>query len=143
MSSNVLIRVGSSSWLSRSLSGTRRVPTKGLGVSDGLEWKISSVRNESWRGRLRGSVNRSFQTGRVDPASSDLVASLLSGSTQNTAYGLRSPFFQLTFFKCLAETIVSSRSRGFGSEGRDEAILGGVCANLRLGLKVGRIFYVR
>lgn len=74
-----------SSGSGRSLSGTRRVPTKGLGVSEGLEWKISRVRKESWRGRVSGTVNRSFQTGRVEPESSDLVASRRSESTQKTA----------------------------------------------------------
>jgi hypothetical protein len=44
------------------------VPTRGLGVSDGLEWKTSRVRTESWR--IMGIVNRSFQTGRVESESS-------------------------------------------------------------------------
>lgn len=84
MSSKARIRVELSG-SGRSLSGTRRVPTKGLGVSEGLEWKISRVRTDSWRERVIGRVNRSFQTGRVEPESSDLVARRRSGSTQKTA----------------------------------------------------------
>lgn len=105
------------------------MPTRGLGVSLGLEWKISRVRKESRRAKVRGSVNRSFQTGRVEPDSSDFVESLLLGSTQKTAYGLRSPVFQFTFLRCFAEIIVRSRSRGTGGVGREVAIVGD--ANVR------------
>jgi hypothetical protein len=112
------------------------VPTRGLGVSLGLEWKISRVRKESRRAKVRGSVNRSFQTGRVEPDSSDFVESLRLGSTQKTAYGLRSPVFQFTFLRCFAEIIVRSRSRGTGGGGREVAIVGD--ANVRCELDMVR-----
>lgn len=51
-----------------------------------MEWKISRFRTESSREEeTTGRVNLSFQTGRVEPQSSGLVASLRSGSSQKTA----------------------------------------------------------
>lgn len=64
---------------------TWREPTKGLGVSDALEWKISRDRKASGRGEVMERRNRWFQTGLVLPESSDLVVSLWSGSTQKMA----------------------------------------------------------
>ncbi|MFS7958157.1 hypothetical protein Hanom_Chr07g00674871 [Helianthus anomalus] len=90
--------------------GIRRVPTKGLGVSEGLEWKISRVSMVGGGGS--GMRKRSFQTGLVELESSDLVARRWLGSSQKMVCGVRSPFLQFTFFRCLAEMIVSSRSRG-------------------------------
>lgn len=69
----------------RSLRGKRRMPTKGLGVSWGLEWKISRVKRDSSGSSERGRRKRSFQTGRVEPESSDLVERRRSGSTQKMA----------------------------------------------------------
>lgn len=99
-----------SSSLGKSSIGTRRVPTKGFGVSDGLEWKISRVRTAAAGEERRGMTNRSFHTGLVELESSDFVARRRSGSSQKMAYGFRSPFLQLTFLRCFAETIVISRS---------------------------------
>ncbi|KAF5800107.1 hypothetical protein HanXRQr2_Chr07g0312211 [Helianthus annuus] len=93
--------------------GIPRVPTKGLGVSEGLEWKISRVSMVvGVGGGGSGMRKRSFQTGLVELESSDLVARRWLGSSQKMVYGVRSPFLQLTFLRCLAEMIVSSRSRG-------------------------------
>ncbi|KAJ0906144.1 hypothetical protein HanPSC8_Chr07g0302131 [Helianthus annuus] len=92
--------------------GIRRVPTKGLGVSEGLEWKISRVSMVGVGGGGSGMRKRSFQTGLVELESSDLVARRWLGSSQKMVYGVRSPFLQLTFLRCLAEMIVRSRSRG-------------------------------
>lgn len=66
------------------LSESRRVPTNGFLVSDGIEWKISKANTDSCRGSVKGSVNFSYHTGRVDPESSALVAMRLVGSTQKT-----------------------------------------------------------
>lgn len=55
---------------------TWREPTKGLGVSEALEWKISRERKASEIGQVIGRRNRWFQMGLVLPESSDLVVCL-------------------------------------------------------------------
>lgn len=74
-----------SSRLGKSSIGTRRVPTKGFGVSEGLEWKISRVRMAVDGEEGIGMRNRSFQTGLVELESSDFVARRRSGSSQKMA----------------------------------------------------------
>lgn len=66
-------------------SGTRRDPTKGFGVSEGLEWKISMVKKASAREVERGRVKVSFQTGLVDPCSSGRVERRRLGSRKTAA----------------------------------------------------------
>lgn len=69
-----------SSGLGKSSIGRRKVPTKGLGVSEGLEWNISRVRTAVDGDEGRGMRKRSFQMGLVELESSDLVARRRSGS---------------------------------------------------------------
>lgn len=57
------------------MSSKDRIRVESLGVSLVLEWKTSIVRKESRRATVRGSVNRSFHTGRVEPDSSDFFVS--------------------------------------------------------------------
>ncbi|KAG5533792.1 hypothetical protein RHGRI_027849 [Rhododendron griersonianum] len=68
------------------------------------------IRNLSSIGALRGTTRVWSQQGLVSPSSSARVVHLDLESTQTTAYGLTRPWRQLTFFRSLAEVMVTSTS---------------------------------